>query len=128
MDLEAVLHSARARVLADLTAADVCDPVVVSMLEEAVSNRRWWVERWPDGSEFVTGLVAQDVQDAILERYGRWPLCPLHADDGVGEPEPHALEVAPELGADPHWVCTLLGQAVAPVGELPGRPAPDGGV
>ena len=58
-------------------------------------------------------LVAQDVQDALLERYGRWPLCPV-----CGSGDPHALEVEPELGPDPHWVCHKAGVKVAAVGAL----------
>lgn len=79
-----------------------------------MTHRRWWVEQWPEGAEFVAGLVAQDVQDALLERYGRWPLCPACSP----EDEPHALDVEPELGPDPHWVCTKAAVAVAPVGAL----------
>jgi hypothetical protein len=112
-DLETALHVARALVLADLTASDVTDAEIVSLVEEAISHRRWWVEQWPGGAEFVAGLVAQDVQDALLERYGRWPLCPICA-------EPHALAVEPELGPDPHWVCEAAGTVVAPVGRLGG--------
>lgn len=110
-DLEVALHGARALVLADLAARDVADADVVSLVEDAVSHRRWWLEQWPDGAGFVAGLVAQDVQDALLERFGRWPLCPL-CDDS------HSLAVDPELGPDPHWVCEALGTAVAPVGGL----------
>ncbi|TXS54160.1 hypothetical protein [Streptomyces sp. t39] len=111
--LEQALHAARAMVLADLAARDVADADVVSLVEDAVTHRRWWVEQWPDGVAYVTGLVAQDVQDALLERYGRWPLCPV-CDAG----DPHALEVEPELGTDPRWVCTKAGAVVAPVGGL----------
>ncbi|WP_051951077.1 hypothetical protein [Actinacidiphila yeochonensis] len=114
-DAEAVLHRARARVLADLTARGAAGPEAVSMLEEAVSSRRWWLEQWADGAEFVPGLVAQDVQDALLEVFGRWPLCPL-CDD------PHALAVEPELGPDPHWVCEARGVGIAPVGSLGAGP------
>lgn len=119
MELEAVLHSARALVLRDLASSDVTGvpelgPAVVSLVEEAVAHRRWWVEQWPEGASFLAGLVAQDVQDALLERYGRWPLCPLHKDFG----DPHALQVEPELGPDPHWVCVRDGAAVAAVGSL----------
>ena len=46
-------------------------------------------------------------------RYGRWPLCPV-CDTG----DPHALEVEPELGPDPHWVCHKAGVRVAAVGAL----------
>jgi hypothetical protein len=108
---EAVLHGARALVLADLTARDVAQADIVSLLEDAVSKRRWWLRQWPDGAAYVAGLLAQDVQDALLETYGRWPLCPACE-------EPHALAVEPELGEDPHWVCEARGEAVAAVGSL----------
>ncbi|MEU8707632.1 hypothetical protein [Streptomyces sp. NPDC048565] len=111
--LEQELHTARALVMADLVAGDVAEAGIVSMVEDAVVHRRWWVEQWPEGVAFVTGLVAQDVQDALLERYGRWPLCPVCTDEG-----PHALDVEPELGPDPHWVCTKATVSVARVGGL----------
>ncbi|MDX3523131.1 hypothetical protein [Streptomyces scabiei] len=111
--LEQALHAARALVLADLVAGRVAEADVVSMVEESVVQRRWWVEQWPDGVPYVAGLVAQDVQDALLERYGRWPLCPV-CEDG----DPHALDVEPELGPDPRWVCHQAGVRVAAVGAL----------
>lgn len=111
--LEQALHAARALVLADLAAGQVAAADVVSMVEDSVAQRRWWVEQWPEGAAYVAGLVAQDVQDALLERYGRWPLCPV-----CGSGDPHALEVEPELGPDPHWVCHLAGVKVAAVGTL----------
>lgn len=111
--LEQALHAARALVLADLAAGEVAEPDVVSFVEESVVQRRWWVEQWPEGVDYVAGLVAQDVQDALLERHGRWPLCPV-----CGAGDPHALEVEPELGADPHWVCHKAGVKVSPVGAL----------
>jgi len=111
--LEQALHAARALVLADLAAGEVADPDVVSFVEESVVQRRWWVEQWPEGVDYVAGLVAQDVQDALLERHGRWPLCPV-----CGAGDPHALEVEPELGADPHWVCHKAGVKVSAVGAL----------
>ncbi len=120
---EEVLHGARALVLADLTArggayggGEVAAhlPEAVSLLEDALSRRRWWLEQWADGADYVAGLLAQDVQDALMERYGRWPLCPVCE-------EPHALAVEPELGADPHWVCEARGEVVAPLGSLAGR-------
>ncbi|MFD7920654.1 hypothetical protein ACFV3R_15695 [Streptomyces sp. NPDC059740] len=114
MELEQALHAARALVLADLMAGDVADAEIVSLVEDAVVHRRWWVEQWPEGAAFVAGLVAQDVQDALLERYGRWPLCPVCTGSG----DPHALDVEPELGADPHWVCPQTAVAVAPLGSL----------
>lgn len=110
---ERALHSARARVLEDLATCDIDDPAIVSLVEDAVAHRRWWVEQWPEGVAYVAGLVAQDVQDALLERYGRWPLCPL-----CDARDPHALDVAPELGPDPHWVCPVTSTVVAPVGRL----------
>jgi hypothetical protein len=111
--LEQSLHTARALVLADLAADEVAAADVVSLVEESVVQRRWWVEQWPEGAEFVAGLVAQDVQDALLERYGRWPLCPV-----CGSGDPHALDVEPELGPDPHWVCHKAGVKIAAVGSL----------
>ncbi|KAB2973397.1 hypothetical protein F8R89_16020 [Streptomyces sp. SS1-1] len=111
--LEQALHTARALVLADLTADEVAEADVVSLVEKSVADRRWWVEQWPDGAAYVPGLVAQDVQDALLDRHGRWPLCPV-----CGSGEPHALDVEPELGPDPHWVCHKAGVKVAPLGSL----------
>lgn len=111
--IEQALYAARALVLADLAAREVADAGVVSLVEDAVTHRRWWVEQWPEGVGYVAGLVAQDVQDALLERYGRWPLCPV-CDAG----DPHALEVEPELGPDPHWVCAKARVIVARVGGL----------
>ncbi|MET9219624.1 hypothetical protein ABZX65_12805 [Streptomyces sp. NPDC003300] len=111
MEGETVLHGARALVLSDLSARGVAEADIVSLVEDAVSKRRWWLEQWPDGAEYIPGLLAQDVQDALLERYGRWPLCP-DCDD------PHALAVEPELGPDPRWVCEARGAVVAPVGAL----------
>jgi hypothetical protein len=111
--LEQALHAARALVIADLAAREVADAGVVSLVEDAVTHRRWWVEQWPEGIGYVAGLVAQDVQDALLERYGRWPLCPV-CDAG----DPHALAVEPELGPDPHWVCEKARVVVARVGGL----------
>ncbi|RII11677.1 hypothetical protein DSC45_27590 [Streptomyces sp. YIM 130001] len=111
--LEQALHQARALILADLVAGAVAEADVVTLVEDSVTHRRWWVEQWPEGAAYVSGLVAQDVQDALLEKYGRWPLCPA-----CGSGEPHALDVEPELGEDPHWVCGKAGIVVAPVGSL----------
>jgi hypothetical protein len=116
-ELEQVLHAARALVLADVSAGGVAEADVVSMIEESVAHRRWWVEQWPEGAGYVAGLVAHDVQDALLERYGRWPVCPVCRDA-----DPHALDVEPELGVDPHWVCSEVGVTVAAVGSLGGVP------
>jgi hypothetical protein len=111
--LEQALHAARALVLADLVAREVAEADVVSLVEDSVAQRRWWVEQWPEGAEYLAGLVAQDVQDALLERKGRWPLCPV-----CGSGDPHALDVEPELGPDPRWVCHKSGVKVAAVGGL----------
>lgn len=127
--LEQALHRARALILADLTAGDVAEPDVVTCVEDSVAHRRWWVGQWPEGVAYLDGLVAQDVQDALLEKYGRWPLCPVCRDaDAVDAPGPHALDVEPELGPEPRWVCGRTGSVVAPVGGLgAGGPGAGGG-
>lgn len=110
----ALLFDARARVLADLQARRHASPQAVSVLEEACSARKWWAEQWPEGEIYVAGLVAQDVQDALLEQVGRWPLC-LSCTQGPV----HALYIQPDLGGpDPVWVCEETNQAVAPLGGL----------
>ena len=112
--LDDPLITARALVLHDLAATDVATPANVSVLETAVSARRWWLDQWAQGRPFVAGLVAQDVQDALLSSAGRWPLC--RACDA---PQPHALYVDPDIGGpDPHWVCEESGTVVAPLGGL----------
>jgi hypothetical protein len=109
MDCDPLLV-ARARVLRDLQATGAADPGVVSQLEEAVAHRRWWVAQWPEGVVFVDGLVAQDVQDRLLEREGRWPTCPRH--------DREALVLEPELDPAPRWVCYAGCGAIAPLGGL----------
>ncbi|MBC9734886.1 hypothetical protein IBJ60_16840 [Nocardioides sp. zg-578] len=107
--------NARARVLADLEARRCASADAVSALEDACSARQWWAEQWPQGEVYVAGLVAQDVQDALLETVGRWPLC-LRC--GADAPE-HALYIQPDLGGpDPVWVCEESGEVVAPLGGL----------
>jgi hypothetical protein len=109
-----VVMRARALVLHDLQATGAADPTTVSALESALADRGWWLEQWSEGRDFVVGLVAQDVQDSLLESNGRWPLC--RACDHL---EPHALYIHPDLGGpDPTWVCEHAGIAVAAVGEL----------
>lgn len=111
------MTAARALVLRDLESTGVADAEAVSILEESVSQRQWWLEQWSAGRDYVTGLVAQDVQDGLLERRGRWPLWTRCADA-----QPHALYVDPDLGGpDPHWVCEESGTVVAPIGALPVR-------
>jgi len=105
--------TARALVLHDLESTGVADADTVSVLEDALAQRGWWLEQWPEGRDFVVGLVAQDVQDALLETSGRWPVCT------VCEDSTHALYVDPDLGGpDPTWVCEAAGVVVAPVGHL----------
>ncbi len=107
------LLDARARVLHDLQARGFADAGSVSVLEEALSQRGWWVDQWADGVPYVSGLVAQDVQDALMDRTTRWPRCITCGLDAE-----HSLHVEPELGEDPHWVCEESGTVVAPVGGL----------
>jgi hypothetical protein len=108
-----VIFAARALVLADLQARGRATPDAVSVLEDAMSQRTWWAEQWPEGEAYVAGLVAQDVQDALFETTGRWPLC-----TGCNGPE-HTLYIQPDLGGpDPMWVCEETGEAVAPLGHL----------
>ena len=72
---DTLLLAARALVLADLQARHRATPEAVDALEDACANRGWWAEQWPEGQAYVAGLVAQDVQDALFESVGRWPLC-----------------------------------------------------
>jgi hypothetical protein len=111
----ALLFDARARVLADLTSRGHATAAAVSALEDAVADRKWWAEQWPEGEVYVAGLVAQDVQDALFESAGRWPLCTVCSDD-----EPlHTLYIQPDLGGpDPFWVCEETGEPVAALGKL----------
>lgn len=110
-----LLFDARARVLADLVARNHATAAAVSALEDAVEQRKWWAEQWPEGAQYVAGLVAQDVQDALFELVGRWPVC---TDCGDQAPV-HALYIQPDLGGpDPVWVCEESGDIVAPLGHL----------
>ena len=105
---------ARALVLHDLEVTSAADPASVSALEASVTTRRWWASQWEEGKQYVAGLVAQDVQDALLEEVGRWPLCRACDDADV-----HALYIHPELGGpDPAWVCEHSGLTIAPLGGL----------
>ncbi len=111
------LLEARALVVHDLVARDLDTARTVSLVDEVLAQRRWWIEQWPAGKSYVACLVAQDVQEVLLERVGSWPLCSHdHVD---GEREPHYLRVAPDLGTNPHWVCEHAGVVIAPVGALP---------
>ena len=112
---DTLLLAARALVLADLQARHRATPDAVDALEDACANRGWWAEQWPEGEVYVAGLVAQDVQDALFEQVGRWPLC-LACDAEVPE---HALYIEPDIGGpSPSWVCEESGRAIAPLGRL----------
>lgn len=107
------LLQARALVLHDLAVHAATDPAVVSMVEDVVAGRRWWVREWPEGAAYVAGQVAQDVQERMIDEVSRWPRCPRHSDA-----EAHELHITPDLGPDPHWVCETDGAVVAPLGGL----------
>ena len=111
----ALLFDVRARVLADLQARQHATAAAVSVLEDAVAQRKWWAEQWPEGAQYIAGLVAQDVQDALFESVGRWPVCRDCSDHAPV----HALYIQPDLGGpDPVWVCEETGDVVAPLGGL----------
>lgn len=117
---DSVIFMARAQVLADLEARALGTPNTVTMLEEACSERRWWLEQWVDGAPYIGGLIAQDLQDALADQFGRstreglWPVCVECAEGPI-----HALHIDPDLGGpDPQWVCEETGRAVAPLGGL----------
>ena len=112
---DTLLFDARARVLADLQARQHAT---------ATASVRARGRRRPaqvvggavaGGREYIAGLVAQDVQDALFESVGRWPLC---LDCGERAPQ-HMLHIQPDLGGpDPVWVCEESGDVVAPLGSL----------
>ena len=112
------LLAARARVLHDLAAYGMDTAAAVSVVDEVLTSRRWWVEQWPQGAAYVACLVAQDVQEGLLDGVGRWPLCCRDHDDPRVAATPHELRVTPDLGEDPHWMCEEDGTVVASVGSL----------
>src|SRR5258707_13521332 len=97
MNEPGVLLTARAMVLHDLAARSFDDAVMVSLLEDAVAGRQWWLNQWPEGSEHIAGLVAQDVQDRLVDSGLRLPRG--RAAGGLNDHEPR---IEPEQGADPH--------------------------
>lgn len=108
------LMTARALILHDLHARDLDAAPAVNVLESILSDRKWWLEEWPDGAEFLAGQVAQDVQDEMLDGgLGRWPRCTV-----CDQTKLHELRIEPDLGPDPHWVCEESGIRVAPLGQL----------
>ncbi len=108
------LLQARALVLHDLATRGCRGAQWVDLVEDVVTERRWWVEQWPEGADYVAGQVAQDVQDRLLDGGERWPACPRHQDTT----EEHELYIEPDLGPDPRWVCVTDGAPVAPLGAL----------
>jgi hypothetical protein len=108
------LLNARALVLRDLATQGLIEPHTVSLVEDCVAQRRWWLAQWEQGAAFIDGLVAQDVQDVLFDEARRWPLCL-----GCPDPVEHSLSIEPELGPDPVWVCSESGAVVAPLGALP---------
>jgi hypothetical protein len=107
------LLTARALVLLDLAAQGLVDPHTVSVVEDCVAQRRWWLSQWQAGASYIDGLVAQDVQDALFDEARRWPVC-----SDCPDPVEHSLSIEPELGPDPHWVCSDSGAVIAPLGGL----------
>lgn len=112
---------ARALVLADLDACGRADATAVSIVDEACSTRRWWVEQWSEGTTYVAGLIAQDVQDTLADSFdrnhpdSRWPIC-SHCDPDTPV---HVLRITPDLGGpEPRWVCEESDRDVAPLGGL----------
>ena len=115
MNEPGVLLTARAMVLHDLAARGFDDAVMVSVLEDAVAGRQWWLDQWPDGAEHIAGLVAQDVQDRLVDSGVRWPRCT--ACDDLND---HELRIEPELGPDPHWVWFIVGCVITLASGLVG--------
>ena len=106
------LQAAYDAVQHDLQATGSWDAATEELLADSARHREWWLGQWPEGAAFVTGLLAQDVQERVHEARNRqWPVCPEHAD--------HPLFVEPDLGADAFWVCHRTGLPCAPIGCLP---------
>ena len=83
------------------------------VVDRCWQQRDWWVSQWPEGEQYLTCLLAQDVQEAVNDEHdAMWPRCPEHED--------HRLYVEPDLGTDPFWVCEVSGLPIAPVGHLHG--------
>ena len=119
-----VVMRARALVLHDLEATGVADPATVSVLESALADRGWWLEQWAEGRDFVVGLVAQDVQDALLR--DQRPLAavprlrPARAARALRPPRPRRPGARPGSASSPPR-CT-----VGTGGRPAGRPASRG--
>lgn len=104
---------ARAAALRDLGAYGFDDARIVSMLDDVVAQRRWWLDQWPEGEAFLPGLIAQDLQDTLLDAGTYWPQCRTCDGDVV-----HCLHVDPPLDANPSWVCDEGAVIVAAIGTL----------
>ena len=82
-----LLFDARARVLADLQARRLADAAAVSVLEDAVAQRTWWAEQWPEGEQSSPGSSPGRADE------DRRPLARL---PGLRRPRPqHALYIQP---------------------------------
>lgn len=57
MSTTEVLLTARALVLHDLAARGFDDAHIVSLLEDVLASRQWWLDQWPGGAEHIAGLV-----------------------------------------------------------------------
>lgn len=115
---DSALLDARARVVHDLQARGVDHARLVDIVDHVVTERRWWVEQWPEGAAYVAGQIAQDVQERVRDTLViRWPRCTScdHLDG-------HELRITPDLGPDPTWVCETSGIVVAPLGSLASGP------
>ncbi|MEO8329587.1 MAG: hypothetical protein ABI586_06255 [Candidatus Nanopelagicales bacterium] len=110
MDVDQALADARSRLLHDLGSTTAVTNIHVDALENALTARRAWVEPWPEGVAFLACLVAQDLQESLVDVAGRWPMC--RADGS------HQLHVEPDLGDDPRWVCQECSIVAGPVGGL----------
>ena len=90
------LLTARALVLRDLASQGLLNAHTVSVVEDCVARRGWWLSQWSAGADFIGGLVAQDVQDMLFDETQRWPRC-----ETCAEPIEHSLAIEPELRTGP---------------------------
>ena len=68
MNEPGILLTARAMVLHDLAARGFDDAVMVSLLEDAVAGRQWWLDQWPDGAEHIAARRPRSVQEEYEDR------------------------------------------------------------
>ena len=100
---------------ADAVRRDLPSAAYDAALQDAVTQRGWWLAQWADGAAYVLGLLAQDLQEVVHADDPQWPLC---SETTCPARFGHALFVEPDLGADPFWTCHRTGLPVAPVGGL----------